>query len=325
VLDAGADLVGKTNLDEFGMGSSTENSAFGPTRNPSRPDCVPGGSSGGSAAAVAAGEAVLALGTDTGGSIRLPAAYCGIVGIKPTYGRASRYGLISYASSLDQAGAMGRTVEDCALLLQVLCGHDPLDTTSFCAPAPDLWSPLKAGVQGLRIGLPREYFVKGLDDRVREKILKAVNRLASEGARVTEISLPHAPYAISAYYLLATAEASSNLARYDGVKYGSRAPGDHRDTTVMVEATRSEGFGPEVKRRIMLGTFALSAGYYDAYYRKAQEARALIRQDFERAFEKQLVARERLVALFGDESVVHESSLAVSPSMLPAIPSRDGC
>lgn len=286
VLDAGAVLVGKTNLDEFGMGSSTENSAFGPTRNPRHPDYVPGGSSGGSAAAVAAGEAVLALGTDTGGSIRLPAAYCGIVGIKPTYGRVSRYGLISYASSLDQVGAMGRSVEDCALLLNVLCGHDPLDTTSIAAAAPDLTSTLGQGVRGLRIGLPREYFVKGLDDRVKERILKAVDLLAAEGARVTEISLRHAPYAISAYYLLATAEASSNLARYDGVKYGTRAAGTPRDTTAMVEETRSEGFGPEVKRRIMLGTFALSAGYYDAYYRKAQEARALIRRDFDRAFEK---------------------------------------
>ena len=226
VLDAGAVLVGKTNLDEFGMGSSTENSAFGPTRNPRHPDYVPGGSSGGSAAAVAAGEAVLALGTDTGGSIRLPAAYCGIVGIKPTYGRVSRYGLISYASSLDQVGAMGRSVEDCALLLNVLCGHDPLDTTSIAAAAPDLTSTLGQGVRGLRIGLPREYFVKGLDDRVKERILKAVDLLAAEGARVTEISLRHAPYAISAYYLLATAEASSNLARYDGVKYGTRAAGN---------------------------------------------------------------------------------------------------
>jgi aspartyl-tRNA(Asn)/glutamyl-tRNA(Gln) amidotransferase subunit A len=286
VLEAGAVLTGKTNLDEFGMGSSTENSAFGPTRNPRDPGCVPGGSSGGSAAAVAAGEAVLALGTDTGGSIRLPAAYCGIVGIKPTYGRVSRYGLISYASSLDQVGAMGRTVEDCAILLGVLCGHDPLDTTSISTGPPDLLSPLKTGVRGLRIGLPREYFVRGLDDRIRERIRNATHPLAAEGAHITEVSLPHAPFAISAYYLLATAEASSNLARYDGVKYGFRSAGSPTDASAMVEETRTEGFGREVKRRIMLGTYALSAGYYDAYYRKAQEARALIRQDFDRAFQK---------------------------------------
>jgi aspartyl-tRNA(Asn)/glutamyl-tRNA(Gln) amidotransferase subunit A len=285
VMKSGAVLVGKTNMDEFAMGSSTENSAFGPTRNPVNPDCVPGGSSGGAAAAVAAGETIVSVGSDTGGSIRLPAAYCGVGGIKPTYGRVSRYGLVSYASSLDQVGALGRTVEDCAMLLNAICGHDPLDSTSAEVNTPDFRRALKKGLAGLRIGLPREYFVQGLDPLIRGKIMEAVNLLAKQGARVMEVSLPHTRYAISTYYLIATAEASSNLARYDGVKYGFRTAEDAPDMVKMVEETRSEGFGSEVKRRIMLGTFVLSAGYYDAYYLKAQQARALIKEDFDKAFE----------------------------------------
>jgi len=285
ILDGGAVLIGKTNMDEFGMGSSTETSFFGPTRNPWNPEFVPGGSSGGSAAAVAAGEAVVALGTDTGGSIRLPSAYCGVVGIKPTYGRVSRYGLVSYASSLDQVGAIGRSVEDCAIVLSLVCCHDPLDTTSAPVKLDPLLDPMKRGIKGLRVGLPREYFVEGLDIRVKELILKAASLLERNGARLVEVSLPHAEHAISAYYLLATAEASSNLARYDGVKYGFRSE-EARDSVQMYELTRSMGFGREVKRRIMLGTYALSAGYYDAYYIKAQEARALIRSDFEKTFDQ---------------------------------------
>jgi len=285
VMKSGAVLIGKTNMDEFAMGSSTENSAFGPTRNPVDPDRVPGGSSGGAAAAVAAGETFVSVGSDTGGSIRLPAAFCGIGGIKPTYGRVSRYGLVSYASSLDQVGALGRTVEDCAILLNAICGHDPLDSTSAEVNTPDFRRVLKKGVAGLRIGLPREYFVEGLDPLIRGKIMEAVNLLVKQGARVMEVSLPHTRYAISTYYLIATAEASSNLARYDGVKYGLRSAEDAPDMVKMVEETRSEGFGSEVKRRIMLGTFVLSAGYYDAYYMKAQQARALIKEDFDKAFE----------------------------------------
>ena len=281
--EAGAVLVGKTNLDEFGMGSSTEHSIAGPTRNPVDPERVSGGSSGGSAAAVAAGETILALGTDTGGSVRLPAAYCGVTGIKPTYGRISRYGLIAYASSLDQVGALGRTAEDCAMMLNVICGHDRRDSTSADVAAPDFREDLHKDLRGLRIGLPKEYFVEGLDDRIRDRITGALRRLEDAGAVVTEVSLPHARYAISTYYLIATAEASSNLARYDGVKYGFRSGGGDADLVEMYEATRSEGFGPEVKRRIMLGTYVLSAGYYDAYYLKAQKARTLIRRDFDTA------------------------------------------
>jgi aspartyl-tRNA(Asn)/glutamyl-tRNA(Gln) amidotransferase subunit A len=277
-------MIGKTNMDEFAMGSSTENSALGPTMNPVDPRRVAGGSSGGSAAAVAAGETVVAVGSDTGGSIRQPASFCGVVGMKPTYGRVSRYGLVSYASSLDQVGPLTRTVEDCALMMNALCGHDPLDTTSARVPRPDFTQSLHKDVTGLRIGIPREYFVEGLDERVKTLVLEAVNRLSGEGALVEEVSLPHTPYAISAYYLIATAEASSNLARYDGVKYGFRSPGPLSDCLEMYKKTRSQGFGREVKRRIMLGTYVLSAGYYDAYYLKAQKARTLIKQDFDRAF-----------------------------------------
>jgi aspartyl-tRNA(Asn)/glutamyl-tRNA(Gln) amidotransferase subunit A len=286
VLKSGAVLVGKTNMDEFAMGSSTENSAFGPTRNPLDSTRVAGGSSGGSAAAVAAGETIAAIGSDTGGSIRLPAAFCGVAGIKPTYGRVSRYGLVSYASSLDQVGAFGRTVEDCAALLGIVCGYDRKDSTSADVKVPDFARSLKKGVAGMRIGLPKEYFVEGLDRRIMEKILQAVSILEKNGARIVEVTMPHALYAIAAYYLIATAEASSNLARYDGVKYGFRTAEEVADMVKMVEDTRSRGFGEEVKRRIMLGTFVLSAGYYDAYYLKAQQARTLIKEDFDRAFEE---------------------------------------
>jgi aspartyl-tRNA(Asn)/glutamyl-tRNA(Gln) amidotransferase subunit A len=284
VLKAGGVLVGKTNLDEFGMGSSTENSVIGPTRNPFDPDYVAGGSSGGSAAAVATGEAIFALGTDTGGSIRQPAAFCGVTGIKPTYGRVSRYGLIAYASSLDQVGAISRDVRDCAMLLNCICGHDKRDTTSAIVDVPDFFGSLDRGVKGLHIGLPREYFIDGIDPRIKERIMHAVGLLEKNGANILEISLPHSKYAISAYYLIATAEASSNLARYDGVKYGFRSETDASDLLSMVQVTRSQGFGKEVKRRIMLGTYVLSAGYYDAYYLKAQKVRTLIKADFDQAF-----------------------------------------
>ena len=286
VLKAGAVLVGKTNMDEFAMGSSTETGAFGPTRNPLDTQRVAGGSSGGSAAAVAAGEAIVALGSDTGGSIRLPAAFCGVAGIKPTYGRVSRYGLVSYASSLDQVGAFGKTVEDCALLLGIICGHDKRDSTSADIKTPDFHRCLDKGLQGLRIGLPKEYFVEGMDPRIKEKVMHGVSLLEKNGAHIAEITLPHTPYAIATYYLIATAEASSNLARYDGVKYGFRALEQAPELARMYELTRSLGFGDEVKRRIMLGTYVLSAGYYDAYYLKAQQVRRLIKEDFDRAFEK---------------------------------------
>jgi len=285
LLEQGMVPVGKTNLDQFGMGSSTENSFFGPTRNPADPERVPGGSSGGSAAACAAGETVVAMGTDTGGSIRLPAAFCGAVGIKPTYGRVSRYGLVSYASSLDQIGPLGRSVEDCALLLNAVCGRDPMDSTSADLPVPDFAAALDRGVRGLRVGLPGEFFVEGLDTGIRASIMAAVEALREEGAEIREVSLPSTRYAVSAYYLVATAEASSNLSRFDGVKYGFRALEGYEDMVGMVEATRTEGFGTEVKRRIMLGTYVLSAGYYDAYYLKAQKVRRLVKEEFDKAFE----------------------------------------
>jgi aspartyl-tRNA(Asn)/glutamyl-tRNA(Gln) amidotransferase subunit A len=285
-LGQGAVLIGKTNMDEFAMGSSTENSAFGATRNPLDLTLVPGGSSGGSAAAVAAGETVLALGSDTGGSIRQPAAFCGVVGMKPTYGRVSRYGLVSYASSLDQVGPLGRNVEDCSLLLNSICGYDELDTTSAKVPRPDFMESLHRDVKGVRIGLPKEYFVEGLDGAVKDQIVNSLNLLMASGAHIVDISLPHTRFAISTYYLIATAEACSNLARYDGVKYGLRVDGDFAGAIEMYEKVRSSGFGKEVKRRIMLGTYVLSAGYYDAYYLKAQRSRTLIREDFSKAFEK---------------------------------------
>ena len=282
---AGAIMVGKTNCDEFAMGSSTENSAFFITRNPWDTERVPGGSSGGSAAVIAAGEAICSLGSDTGGSIRLPASFCGVVGLKPTYGAVSRYGLIAFASSLDQIGPFTRDVADCAAMLNVICGHDPLDSTSANYNMPDFTGFLKNDVQGLKIGVPREYMVEGIHPEVREAIEQALSLLEALGAHVEYTTLPHTEYALSTYYLIAPAEASSNLARYDGVRYGYRAE-NADDVIDMFMKTRSEGFGSEVKRRIMLGTYALSAGYYDAYYLKALRVRTLIKQDFDRAFEK---------------------------------------
>ena len=279
--DAGAVVVGKTNLDEFAMGSSTENSAFGPTRNPHDPKRVPGGSSGGSAAAVAAGMVPLSLGSDTGGSIRQPAALCGVVGVKPTYGLVSRYGLIAFASSLDQIGPFAANVTDAALLLEVIAGHDPADSTSIPRPAPSLVDSLDDGVDGLRVGLIRE-LMDGVDPDVAARVNAAAEALAAAGAKVDEASVPAAVYGLSAYYLIAPAEASSNLARYDGVRYGLRVDG--KDITEMYGHTRAAGFGAEVKRRIMLGTYALSAGYYDAYYGQAQRVRTLIIRDFEAAY-----------------------------------------
>lgn len=281
---AGAVLAGKTNMDEFAMGSSTENSYFFPTKNPWDNGRVPGGSSGGSAAAVAACEVPYALGTDSGGSIRQPAAYCGVVGIKPTYGAVSRYGVVAYASSFDQVGCFTRDTVDCALVLNNICGHDPLDSTSVEADYPDITRYLENNVKGIRIGLPREYFSKGIAGDVKEVIVKAVEVFESLGAVVEETSLPHAEYALPVYYLIAPAEASSNLARFDGVRYGLRVEGT--DVVDMFQRTRKEGFGSEVKRRIMLGTYVLSAGYYDAYYLKALKVRTLIKEDFDRAFEK---------------------------------------
>ncbi len=283
--DLGAVMVGKVNLDEFAMGSSTENSALQVTRNPWNPEYVPGGSSGGSAAAVAAGECLGALGSDTGGSIRQPAAHCGVVGLKPTYGRVSRYGLVAYASSLDQIGPLAKTVADCALLLQALAGYDPRDSTSVPREVPDYPSSVNQGIRNRTIGIPKEYFVGGLDPEVEQAIRQAVRVLEKEGARCLEITLPHTEYAIAVYYVIAMAEASSNLARYDGVKYGFRDR-ESRVLMDMVQKTRSLGFGPEVVRRIMLGTYVLSAGYYDAYFRKASQVRTLIIRDFRRAFDQ---------------------------------------
>ena len=280
---AGAVIVGKTNCDEFAMGSSNENSAFFPVRNPAAPDRVPGGSSGGSAAAVAGGYAPISLGSDTGGSIRQPASFCGAVGIMPTYGRVSRYGLVAFASSLDHIGPFSRTVRDAALLLGTIAGPDPLDSTAASAPVPDYASALDPQVRGLKIGIPKEYYGEGLDDAVGAKVQAGVERLRGLGCEPVEISLPHTRYAIASYYLICTAEASSNLARYDGVRYSRRSEssGTLRE---MYRNSRAEGFGPEVTRRIILGTYVLSSGYYDAYYRKAQEVRALIARDFAEAF-----------------------------------------
>jgi aspartyl-tRNA(Asn)/glutamyl-tRNA(Gln) amidotransferase subunit A len=281
---AGAVVLGKTNCDEFAMGSSNENSAYGPVRNPVAPDRVPGGSSGGSAAAVAAGLAVAALGTDTGGSVRQPGALCGIPALMPTYGRVSRYGLIAFASSLDRVGPMTTSVADAAALLGVIAGRDPCDATSATVPVPDYVAELDKPVAGLRIGVPREYFGEGMDAGVRERVEAAIVKLERLGCRRVELEMPNTDYAIATYYLIATAEASSNLARYDGVRYGLRVPAD--SLARMYRKTRGAGFGAEVKRRIMLGTYALSAGYYEAYYLKAQKVRSLIARDFHQAFEK---------------------------------------
>jgi aspartyl-tRNA(Asn)/glutamyl-tRNA(Gln) amidotransferase subunit A len=283
--EAGAVLLGKLNMDEFAMGSSSEHSAFGPVRNPWDPSRVPGGSSGGSAAAVAAGSAFAALGTDTGGSIRQPAAFTGTVGIKPTYGRVSRYGVIAYASSLDQVGPMTKDVTDCACLLGVIAGHDPQDSTSAAVTLSDLKIHLEVGVRGMKLGVPGVALAEGMDPAVRAAVRAAFEAYERLGAELVEVELPHTDYGVAAYYLIATAEASSNLARYDGVRYGLRVdPG--AGLADMYQATRGAGFGLEVKRRIMLGTYALSAGYYDAYYRKAQQARTLVRQDYENVFEQ---------------------------------------
>jgi len=282
---AGAVVLGKLNCDEFAMGSSNENSAFQPVHNPRDLSRVPGGSSGGSAAAVAADMAVATLGSDTGGSIRQPASFCGVVGLKPTYGRVSRYGLIAFASSLDHVGPLGKTVRDAAIMLRTIAGRDPMDSTAADLPVPDYVADLDQPVRGMKIGVAKEYFGEGLDPEVRRAVEGAIQELAGLGCEIVEVSLPHTKYAIPAYYLVATAEASSNLARFDGVRYGFRQKGA-RSLSEMYRSTRDEGFGAEVKRRIMLGTYALSAGYYDAYYLKAQRVRTLLTRDFEGAFRK---------------------------------------
>ncbi|MEK6679028.1 MAG: Asp-tRNA(Asn)/Glu-tRNA(Gln) amidotransferase subunit GatA [Nitrospirota bacterium] len=277
-------LTGKTNMDEFAMGSSTENSAFGATRNPYDLERVPGGSSGGSAAAVSADECIAALGSDTGGSIRQPAALCGVVGMKPTYGRVSRYGLVAFASSLDQIGPITKDVTDCAIMMNAISGYDKCDSTSADVALPDFTKSLIKDVKGLKIGIPDEYFIEGIDPEIEKSVLDAVKLLEGLGAKSERIKLPHTGYAIATYYILATSEASSNLARYDGVKYGFRAKG--KDLIDMYMETRAKGFGSEVKRRIMLGTYALSAGYYEAFYKKGQQVRTLIKRDFDEAFKK---------------------------------------
>jgi aspartyl-tRNA(Asn)/glutamyl-tRNA(Gln) amidotransferase subunit A len=274
----------KTNMDEFAFGSSTENSCFGPSRNPWNPECVPGGSSGGSAAAVASDQAFWALGSDTGGSIRQPASFCGIVGLKPTYGRVSRYGLIAFASSLDQIGPLTKDVTDSAIILNVISGHDPNDATSADIPVPDYTDALKNDVRGLKIGIPKEYFVEGINPEVKKAIEEAIGKFKSLGAAVKEVSLPHTEYAVPVYYIVATAEASSNLARFDGVQYGLRVKADN--IIDMYKKTRGAGFGDEAKRRVLLGTFVLSHGYYDAYYLRALKVRTLIKEDFDRAFKE---------------------------------------
>jgi len=283
--EAGAVFLGKLNMDEFAMGSSTETSYFGVTHNPWDLERIPGGSSGGGSAAVAARLCAGTLGTDTGGSIRQPASVCGIVGIKPTYGRVSRYGVVAFASSLDQVGPMTRTVRDAAILLGVIAGHDPMDSTSIPQPVPDYQAAIKEDLAGVKIGVPKEYFIEGMQPAVEDSVRKAIGILEDLGAETVEISLPHTKYAIAIYYIIATAEASSNLARYDGIKYGF-SKDEGKGLIELYKASRSEGFGDEVKRRIMLGTYVLSAGYYDAYYRKAMQVRTLIRRDFEQAFEK---------------------------------------
>jgi aspartyl-tRNA(Asn)/glutamyl-tRNA(Gln) amidotransferase subunit A len=280
---AGAIILGKTNCDEFAMGSSNENSAYGPVRNPRDTTRVPGGSSGGSAAVVAAGTAVASLGSDTGGSIRQPASFCGVVGLMPTYGRVSRYGLIAFASSLDHIGPFTKTVKDAAILLRVIAGRDPMDSTSADVPVPDYLQEIGKPVRGMKVGIPSEYFGEGLDGEVRAAVEAAIQLLAQAGAEIVPISLPHTAYAVPTYYVIATAEASANLARYDGVRYGYRSP-NTRTLADMYRKTRDEGFGSEVKRRIMLGTYVLSSGYYDAYYLKAQKVRTLLARDFQNAF-----------------------------------------
>jgi aspartyl-tRNA(Asn)/glutamyl-tRNA(Gln) amidotransferase subunit A len=281
--DAGAVFTGKTNMDEFAMGSSTETSYFGITRNPYALDRIPGGSSGGSAAAVAADECIASIGSDTGGSIRQPAALCSVVGLKPTYGRVSRFGLIAFASSLDQIGPFTKDVEDCAIMMNVIAGYDPRESTSVPLDVPDYTACISRGIDGWKVGIPKEYFIEGIDPEVMEAMQRAIKTIEGLGATCVEISLPHTEYCLAVYYIIAPAEASSNLARYDGVKYGFRSQ-DSSDLLDMYKKTRSAGFGAEVKRRIMIGTYALSSGYYDAYYKKASQVRALIKRDFEEAF-----------------------------------------
>ena len=285
LLASGSVILGKNNMDEFAMGSSNETSYFGPVKNPWDTDRVPGGSSGGSAAATAANLCVASVGTDTGGSIRQPGSLCGVVGMKPTYGRVSRYGMIAFASSLDQAGPLAKTVEDAAIILSSIAGHDPMDSTSVNLPTADYASALSADIKGLRVGIPKEYFVSGMDPEVEKSVRKAIAELKTLGAEIVEISLPHSRYAVSTYYIIAPSEASSNLARYDGVRYTYRCE-DPETLRDLFFRSRSEGFGDEVKRRIMLGTYALSTGYYDAYYLKAQKVRTLIIRDFDSAWEK---------------------------------------
>jgi aspartyl-tRNA(Asn)/glutamyl-tRNA(Gln) amidotransferase subunit A len=283
--EAGAVLFGRTNMDEFAMGSSTENSSWGTTRNPWDLDRIPGGSSGGSAAAVAGHEAFAALGTDTGGSIRQPAALCSCVGLKPTYGRVSRFGLVAFASSLDQIGTFTKTVEEAALLLEIIAGHDPRDNTSIDRPGPKYTQSLGQGVTGLKLGVPKEYFIEGIDPEVEKAVRVAIDEYKRQGAEIVEVSLPHTSYAVAVYYIIATAECSANLARFDGVRYGKRAQ-NPKDILDMYGRTRAEGFGAEVKRRIILGTYVLSSGYYDAYYNRAQKVRHMIAEDFRLAFDK---------------------------------------
>lgn len=285
LIDQDFVLTGKLNMDEFAMGSSTETSFFKKSKNPWNLECIPGGSSGGSASSVAGGQCLGALGTDTGGSIRQPASLCGIVGLKPTYGRVSRYGVVAFASSLDQVGPMTQDVRDAAILLGAIAGHDPLDSTSVDRPVPDYTEFLRPEAKGLKVGVPKEYFIEGLDDEVRSAVEKALKQYEAMGAEIHEVSLPYTEYAVPTYYILAPAEASSNLARYDGVRYGYRSP-KAKNLLELYKKSRSEGFGPEVKRRIMLGTYVLSAGYYDAYYLKAQKVRTLILRDFQEAFKK---------------------------------------
>ena len=283
--DAGAVFTGKTNMDEFAMGSSTETSYFGITKNPWDLERIPGGSSGGSAAAVVADECIASIGSDTGGSIRQPAALCGVVGMKPTYGRVSRYGLVAFASSLDQIGPFTKDVEDCAIMMNILAGYDPRESTSVPVDVPDYRQFLSRGIGGWKVGIPKEYFIEGIDAEVRDAIQQTIKVIEGMGAKCIEVSLPHTEYCLAVYYIIAPAEASSNLARYDGVKYGFRSL-DGRDLMEMYKKSRSAGFGAEVKRRIMLGTYVLSSGYYDAYYKKASQVRALIKQDFDEAFKQ---------------------------------------
>ena len=283
--DAGAVFTGKTNMDEFAMGSSTETSYFGITKNPWDLERIPGGSSGGSAAAVVADECIAAIGSDTGGSIRQPAALCGVVGMKPTYGRVSRYGLVAFASSLDQIGPFTKDVEDCAIMMNILAGYDPRESTSVPVDVPDYRQFLSRGIDGWKVGIPKEYFIEGIDAEVKDAIQQTIKVIEGMGAKCIEVSLPHTEYCLAVYYIIAPAEASSNLARYDGVKYGFRSL-DGRDLMEMYKKSRSAGFGAEVKRRIMLGTYVLSSGYYDAYYKKASQVRALIKQDFDEAFKQ---------------------------------------